>query len=675
MKRIFTLLLALSLILSSVNFANAKELDLADLDITWWEDLGDLEIGMPSNDGLFIVEKKVESEDMVWDEGSEPFLVEKYGVVNKYGKVIIPIEYELVLPFKDDKYYLKKDTKVGLADKMGNIIMDFKYDEMPVFIVKQFFCGISAQVDELLNEELTMVSLGEKTGLIDDDGNEIFPPVYEAILSLGDDIVIALKDEKTYLYNTNGDLIKELKYDDLEPFSKGYVVFSVDDKYGIIDSSGNEVIEAKYDEIGSLNDKGIATAKYGEEIDYINKEAKIVEIKEESKAYEKYGLRVLDKDGKCALASVEGKELTAYKYDKIYIEKDYIKVLIGEEMPDVQNDIVSMFVTDSIEQNFGLLNRKGEEITDIKYKFIDDYFPHDIALAKIEDEYSGQEYDVFIKKDGRPLNDKNYDFATQFDAYGLACVGEGVYYGFINTKGEEIIPLNYYLAEQFTAGLAPVMNEDEKFGYIDRSGDMFIEPIFEQVTGFGFDESVLSDEAIVEYEGKKGLLKHPKPELIAEENKLIKEFEAKMLVDENDDKDGVEAKFTTLKMTLDDKPMDEVEAYLIDGHNYFKLRDIAMLALGSKSQFSVNWDGDKELISIKKSEAYQPLGRELKLSDKSDKKAILSTCKIEVDGKELALEAYLINNENYFQIRDLAELLGFDVEWNNMTRTVEIMMN
>ena len=49
-----------------------------------------------------------------------------------------------------------------------------------------------------------------------------------------------------------------------------------------------------------------------------------------------------------------------------------------------------------------------------------------------------------------------------------------------------------------------------------------------------------------------------------------------------------------------------------------------------------------------------------------------SSHKVTVDGVPVSVEAYVINGNNYFQLRDLGRLLDVGVEWNNATRTVEI---
>lgn len=49
-----------------------------------------------------------------------------------------------------------------------------------------------------------------------------------------------------------------------------------------------------------------------------------------------------------------------------------------------------------------------------------------------------------------------------------------------------------------------------------------------------------------------------------------------------------------------------------------------------------------------------------------------SSHKVTVDGVPVSVEAYVINGNNYFQLRDLGKLLDVGVVWNNATRTVEI---
>ena len=117
------------------------------------------------------------------------------------------------------------------------------------------------------------------------------------------------------------------------------------------------------------------------------------------------------------------------------------------------------------------------------------------------------------------------------------------------------------------------------------------------------------------------------------------------------------------------------EKYNIDGSNYFKLRDIAMVLSGTGSEFSVGWDAEKKVISVVTGEAYEPNGSELDLSggDKSATAAV-STQTLLINGVERGdLSAYNIGGNNFFKLRDLGDALGFQVNYDKGTNTAIVV--
>lgn len=134
----------------------------------------------------------------------------------------------------------------------------------------------------------------------------------------------------------------------------------------------------------------------------------------------------------------------------------------------------------------------------------------------------------------------------------------------------------------------------------------------------------------------------------------------------------VTAQPTSSKVIVDDKQI-AFEAYTINGNNYFKLRDLAQAVTGSEKQFEVTWDGAKNAINLISKEAYTSVGNELTPgSGAASVKGVTNQSKIYIDGEELALEAYTINGNNYFKLRDVAAVFDFGVAWDGAQNQIVI---
>ena len=136
---------------------------------------------------------------------------------------------------------------------------------------------------------------------------------------------------------------------------------------------------------------------------------------------------------------------------------------------------------------------------------------------------------------------------------------------------------------------------------------------------------------------------------------------------------AVSVQRSTQSLAVDGKAV-VCDRYNIDGRNYFKLRDMAMLLSGTGSQFDVAWDASAGLVSITTGHAYEtPDGHELKLgADKSDT-AVRSAQTIRIDGRPRTdLTVYNIGGSNFFQLRELGTVLGFDVDYVASTNTATV---
>ena len=117
-----------------------------------------------------------------------------------------------------------------------------------------------------------------------------------------------------------------------------------------------------------------------------------------------------------------------------------------------------------------------------------------------------------------------------------------------------------------------------------------------------------------------------------------------------------------------------VEMYNIDGYNYFKLRDLAMLLTDSPARFSVDWVAETNTVLVETGAHYTPVGGELVQGEDRSATAVRSPQTLCIDGAERSdLLVYNLGGNNFFQLRNLGEALGFEVDYDAETNTALIL--
>lgn len=114
------------------------------------------------------------------------------------------------------------------------------------------------------------------------------------------------------------------------------------------------------------------------------------------------------------------------------------------------------------------------------------------------------------------------------------------------------------------------------------------------------------------------------------------------------------------------------QSYNINGYNYFKLRDIAMALNGTDKNFEVGWDAEKGAIGITKGKAYTVVGGEMAISSSNNTNAVKSNAILYVDGVKTNLDAYTIDGNTYFQLRDIGKFIDFGVLWDSTHNAIKI---
>lgn len=113
---------------------------------------------------------------------------------------------------------------------------------------------------------------------------------------------------------------------------------------------------------------------------------------------------------------------------------------------------------------------------------------------------------------------------------------------------------------------------------------------------------------------------------------------------------------------------DGVEAYNIEGLNYFKLRDLSLIM-----DFSLSYDTNTEVISINtKSHSAEKSTK----AEKEPTSAVTSKQKLFIDGQKIEnLTVFNINGYNYFSIRGLCDSINLECIWSEKEKKISINMD
>lgn len=139
---------------------------------------------------------------------------------------------------------------------------------------------------------------------------------------------------------------------------------------------------------------------------------------------------------------------------------------------------------------------------------------------------------------------------------------------------------------------------------------------------------------------------------------------------------------TTSTVYVDGKAV-KFESYTINGNNYFKLRDLALVMRGTQKQFEVTWNPDFSSMSISSggsqgaidmisNKPYTTVGGELKAGDGKTKTGTLNKSPVLLDGLQIQVTGYTINGNNFFKLRDIGYIFDFEVDWDGSRNAVII---
>lgn len=403
------------------------------------------------------------------------------GVVSIHGKEILPCSYEQISRIGNNLLKVKNNGKYLLLNAQNaKKVNDYCYDSIQVYVGRSIV-GYREGGCAFLNNN------GEE---------ELFLSQYSYSDGFKNSLAIVTARDSKYnrkygVINRNGDEVLPCMYDYIGFFGKGLNSVKKDGKCGIVDHNGSEIIPCIYESCGSSNSDGLVYAKYNGKYGFINlKGETIIPFKYDNvhdwwwPSNDDYRYRYFSESG-IAIVSVKSK---SNSIDSKYglVTKDGIEIFpcnFSKSPQIILKDQVCLI--DNKDQLFIVY-------PDGQYRYLKYQHVGRLKAGLAEVEYNGKY--GYVDENFNEVIPCIYEYVGRCSQNHLFIVSKNKYYGVIDKDGKEIIPFKYNRLEAWGNGLlkAAVYENDNyraaKWGVITEDGREIIPCIYSRIGSRSYDE-------------------------------------------------------------------------------------------------------------------------------------------------------------------------------------------
>lgn len=554
---------------------------------------------------------------------------QKFGLADKTGKLVTPIEYDYFTVFSDELICGTKDRKEYLIDKNDGSATPM---DMECYLGQSAGDGLITAYSYSREPDYIY-----KYGFVDKTGKLVVPLVYDSVSEFSEGLARVSNGEwgsAEYAFvDKTGKVVLDLgkTYQSVDSFSEGLaVVGDRNGKYGAIDQSGRLVIPMEYDWLYNFSNglaaagKETGTNALGYpiyEVGFIDKTGAVVVPFNYSTADSfSDGLAVVGVHSGYALSEFYGDEyVETYKYGLIDASEKIVVPLVYDSISfewgnTGTNRNGAVVCKDG---KCGLIDKTGNIVVPLEYDGYDSayhgYFANGVVQLYKGDWETGKSY--VMDSSGSIVIPPEYDIKWRSPKYGepgvffdgVAAVSKNDKWGYMDRDGKILLPLEYDEVGYASGGMG-VVRQGSRYGIVD------LNPAPASVTAMPTNDTLLCD----------GVPQTP-------------------------------------------------TVYKINDSNYFKIRDLAAILNGTGKQFAVGYDAEKQSVTADTGAGYIRLDTDLAGAPAGgNKSASPSNDAIYINGVRIDAEVYKIDGSNYFKLRDLGQALDFYVGWDGSTGTVSL---
>lgn len=279
-------------------------------------------------------------------------------------------------------------------------------------------------------QDVARVRINDKFGFINKAGDFTIKPTFDKVGDFADGKAAAYNGEQWGFIDASGQLIIDYQFDKAKRFDSGIAVVAKDDRWFYIDDKGNEVKDMPFTQ-------------------------KVFDFKDGIAFYK-------DKLGKIGLINTEGAIVLEAKYTRI-------------------KPFVNGYASFSNGVAWGLIDKKGNEVIEAKYKHVGEYNEKGTLAVTLDGTQGLIGNGEFFEVRGAT---KIWEFKA---GQSLTYARGDKLSGFINRAGQWVIAPKYKKARAFSNGLAPVSTDGKLWGFINEEGEMVIKEQYRDAEVFSAD--------------------------------------------------------------------------------------------------------------------------------------------------------------------------------------------
>ena len=546
---------------------------------------------------------------------------------------------------KSKKQYFPTRTVSRMARKILalllilSVIIPAKAATSDPTIIKD---NLSYDAINAFSEGYAVVKKGSKYGLVDSNGKEIVAPKYDYVANVSGGMAVVGN-------NTDGDTS-----------TGGNSGGNGIDKYGYINTRGQEIVSLKYDFAYSFYD-GLAAVGY-----YYEHEVKTGDLLFPA---------ILRRDANLGFIDNSGKEVIPLTYEDcaqiVHVSGSYDPKGFSEGAASVCKN-----------GKWGAIDKSGKTIVPFTFESLNSF--HD-GLASYRSGNSGG----FVNKSGKTV----ISGYLGWDFYDGRCVvwkyTSGDYkYGVIDTAGKIIVPFSYDSISNFSEGMARVSNEQSngtrKYGFVDTAGKLIVPVIYDgaEDSSNGLALVYSKDERFTNttqykygYVDKSGKIVIPLQFSLADSFSGGVASVAVGVPDHHGN--GSDAKINARFKEMGISP--EYSCIDTTGKKILSFGAERVIASFSDNIGVLKYSSGKS--SIVKNTFYSGASNNVGQASSSDSVTASPTSStVLINGVKTSFDAYYIDGNNYFKLRDVAQALRgsrkqFEVSWDSAAGAINMISN